>query len=99
VNNKPDPLDDNGHGTHVAGIIAGSSASLKSMAPDARLFAYKVLDASGNGNTSTVIAGIEQAMMDSVDIINLSLGTSDGDPTIFSRKRSTGRWKRVSSLS
>ena len=50
------------------------------MAPDARLFAYKVLDASGNGNTSTVIAGIEQAMMDSVDIINLSLGTSDGDP-------------------
>jgi subtilisin family serine protease len=80
VNNKPDPLDDNGHGTHVAGIIAGSSASLKSMAPDARLFAYKALDASGNGNTSTVIAGIEQAMMDSVDIINLSLGTSDGDP-------------------
>ncbi len=80
VNNKPDPLDDNGHGTHVAGIIAGNSASLKSMAPDARLFAYKVLDASGNGNASTVIAGIEQAMMDSVDIINLSLGTSDGDP-------------------
>jgi len=80
VNSKPDPLDDNGHGTHVAGIIAGSSALLKSMAPDARLFAYKVLDASGNGNTSTVIAGIEQAMMDSVDIINLSLGTSGGDP-------------------
>ena len=80
VNDKTDPMDDNGHGTHVAGIIAGNSASLKSMAPDARLFAYKVLDASGNGNTSTVIAGIEQAMMDSVDIINLSLGTSDGDP-------------------
>ena len=80
VNNKPDPLDDNGHGTHVAGIIAGNSASLTSMAPDAQLFAYKVLDASGNGSTSTVIAGIEQAMMDSVDIINLSLGTSDGDP-------------------
>lgn len=80
VNNKPDPLDDNGHGTHVAGIIAGNSASLKSIAPGVRLFAYKVLDASGNGNTSTVIAAIEQAMQDSVDIINLSLGTSDGDP-------------------
>ena len=80
VNNNPNPLDDNGHGTHVAGIIAGNSASLKSMAPDAELFAYKVLDATGNGNTSTVITGIEQAMADSVDIINLSLGTSDGDP-------------------
>ncbi len=80
VNGKADPLDDNGHGTHVAGIIAGNSNSLKSMAPDARLFAYKVLDASGNGSTSTVIAGIEQAMIDSVDIINLSLGSSDGDP-------------------
>ncbi|HTY11919.1 MAG TPA: S8 family serine peptidase [Bacteroidota bacterium] len=80
VNGKSDPMDDNGHGTHVAGIIAGNSAALKSMAPDVNLFAYKVLDASGNGNTSTVIAGIEQAMTDSVDVINLSLGTSDGDP-------------------
>jgi len=80
VNGKADPLDDNGHGTHVAGIIAGNSSTLKSMAPDVRLFAYKVLDASGNGSTSTVIAGIEQAMADSVSIINLSLGSSDGDP-------------------
>ncbi|MGA7160792.1 MAG: S8 family serine peptidase [Bacteroidota bacterium] len=80
VNNNPNPLDDNGHGTHVAGIIAGNSPSLKSMAPDVSIFAYKVLDAAGNGSTSTVIAGIEQAMTDSVDIINLSLGTSDGDP-------------------
>ena len=80
VNGTADPRDDNGHGTHVAGIIAGNSSSLKSMAPDAQLFAYKVLDASGNGSTSTVIAGIEQAMADSVGIINLSLGSSDGDP-------------------
>ncbi len=80
VNNDSDPRDDNGHGTHVAGIIAGSSALLKSMAPDVQLFAYKVLDASGNGNTSAVIAAIEQATKDSVDIINLSLGTTGGDP-------------------
>jgi hypothetical protein len=80
VNGKPDPRDDNGHGTHVTGIIAGNSPSLKSMAPDVSVFAYKVLDESGNGSTSTVIAGIEQAMADSVDVINLSLGTSDGDP-------------------
>ena len=80
VNGKADPRDDNGHGTHVAGIIAGNSSSLRSMAPDAQLFAYKVLDAAGNGNTSTVIAGIEQAIADSVGIINISLGSSDGDP-------------------
>ncbi len=80
VNNDPDPRDDNGHGTHVAGIIAGSSALLNSMAPDVHLFAYKVLDASGNGYTSAVIAAIEQAIKDSVDIINLSLGTTGGDP-------------------
>lgn len=80
VNNDFDPRDDNGHGTHVAGIIAGSSVLLKSMAPDVRLFSYKVLDALGNGNTSAVIAAIELAIKDSVDIINLSLGTSGGDP-------------------
>ena len=80
INGSPKPLDDNGHGTHVAGIIAGSSDSIKSIAPDVQLFSYKVLDASGSGSTSTVIAAIEQAVTDGVDVINLSLGTSNGDP-------------------
>ncbi|HTR82098.1 MAG TPA: S8 family serine peptidase [Bacteroidota bacterium] len=80
VTNNPDPRDDNGHGTHVAGIIAGNAPSFKGVAPHARLYAYKVLDANGNGSMSTVIAAIEQAVKDSVQIINLSLGTSDGDP-------------------
>ena len=80
VNNDSDPRDDNGHGTHVAGIIAGSSVFLKSMAPDVQLFAYKVLDASGNGKMSAVIAAIEQSIKDSVDVLNISLGTAGGDP-------------------
>ena len=80
VNNDSDPRDDNGHGTHVAGIIAGSSTLLKGLAPDVTLFSYKVLDASGNGTTSAVLAAIEQAIKDSIDIINLSLGTTGGDP-------------------
>jgi subtilisin family serine protease len=81
VNNDNDPMDDNGHGTHVAGIIAGESNSFSGIAPDAILYAYKVLDATGSGSMSTVIEGIEQALADSVNIINLSLGSSSGDPS------------------
>ena len=80
VNNDPDPRDDNGHGTHVAGIISGNSPTLKSLAPDASLFAYKVLDASGSGTTSAVVAAIEQAIEDSVEVLNISLGSTAGDP-------------------
>ncbi len=80
VNNDNDPLDDNGHGTHVAGIIAGNSSTLRGIDPGAVLLAYKVLDQNGEGYTSTIIAGIEQALKDSAEIINLSLGTSNGDP-------------------
>ncbi|MDE3058278.1 MAG: S8 family serine peptidase [Bacteroidota bacterium] len=80
VNNDSDPLDDNGHGTHVAGIIAGNSSTLHGIDPNAELLAYKVLDQNGEGYTSTIIAGIEQAVKDSVAVINLSLGTPEGDP-------------------
>lgn len=65
VNDKPDPMDDNGHGTHVAGIIAGDPAEpggRSGVAPKATLTAYKVLDSSGNGLESTVIEGFEAAV-------------------------------------
>ncbi|MEI7907310.1 MAG: S8 family serine peptidase, partial [Bacteroidota bacterium] len=78
VNNDPDPMDDNGHGTHVAGIIGGNSATITGAAKDAILFAYKVLDQSGSGSSSSVIAAIEQAMRDSIQVLNLSLGTPSG---------------------
>ncbi|MCK5234119.1 MAG: S8 family serine peptidase, partial [Candidatus Aenigmarchaeota archaeon] len=78
VNDDNDPMDDNGHGTHVAGTAAGNG-SLKGVAPDAKLLAYKVLDAYGSGSSSDVIAGIEQAVNDSADVISLSLGSS-GNP-------------------
>jgi subtilisin family serine protease len=80
VNNDADPMDDNGHGTHVAGIIAGNSHTITGMAIGASLYSYKALDASGGGYMSTVIAAIERAIQDSVKVINLSLGTSAGDP-------------------
>ncbi|MCK4555190.1 MAG: S8 family serine peptidase, partial [Candidatus Aenigmarchaeota archaeon] len=78
VNDDNDPMDDHGHGTHVAATAAGNG-SLKGVAPGARLLAYKVLNAYGSGSTSGVIAGIERAVNDSADIISMSLGSS-GNP-------------------
>lgn len=87
VNDDADPMDDNGHGTHVAGIIAAKAASengITGVAPDASIVAYKVLDASGTGDSSDIIAGIEAAADPTnplrADVINLSLG-SPGDGT------------------
>ncbi|MFC4699649.1 S8 family serine peptidase [Glaciecola siphonariae] len=76
-----DPMDVDGHGTHVAGIVAANSSELKGVAPDALLYAYKVLGDEGFGWTSKIILGIERAMDpdqdpstdDAVDVMNLSL--------------------------
>ena len=81
VANDGDPMDDHGHGTHVAGIVAANGV-LRGVAPDARLLAYKVLDAGGFGYDSAIIAALERAVdpdqdpltADHADVINLSLG-------------------------
>ncbi len=86
VNYDNDPIDDMGHGTHVAGIVA-SDGELKGVAPKASIYAIKVLDAGGSGYWDWVIAGIEWAIdpngdkdiSDHLDVINLSLG-GPGDP-------------------
>ncbi|GGT44484.1 S8 family serine peptidase [Streptomyces atratus] len=87
VNGDEDPKDDNGHGTHVAGIIAGKAAEkggVTGVAPGANLLAYKVMDADGSGYTSDIIAGIEAASDPAnphrADVINMSLG-GPGDGT------------------
>jgi serine protease AprX len=77
------PYDDYGHGTHVSGIIAGngvdSSGALSGIAPRAQLVVLKVLDGSGQGRISDVIAAIEYAINHKqqfqIRIINLSLAT------------------------
>ena len=87
VNNDADPMDDDGHGTHVAGIVAASSADLLGVAPDATLLAYKVLNANGVGYPSAIIAAIEKSVdpngdfdySDHAHIANLSLG-GEGSP-------------------
>ncbi|MDI7275453.1 MAG: S8 family serine peptidase, partial [Anaerolineae bacterium] len=74
------PRDGHGHGTHVAGIVAGTGSSsagkYRGVAPDATLYSAKVLGADGGGLTSTVIAGLEWAVDQEVHVINLSLGSS-----------------------
>ena len=76
-----DGTDDNGHGTHVCSIAAGSGAAsngkYRGVAPAASLYVAKVLDADGGGATSGVMAGVEWAVDQGVHVINLSLG-SDG---------------------
>ncbi|WP_406944960.1 S8 family peptidase [Halobacillus sp. SY10] len=67
--------DDNGHGTHVAGVIAAKNndVGVVGVAPDAELYIVKALDQQGDGWESEIIAGIEWAIAQEVDIINLSL--------------------------
>jgi len=62
------------HGTHVASVIAGKGVRVPGVAPQAELIAVKVLDKTGTGQESTVIAGILYAASLKVDVINMSLG-------------------------
>lgn len=68
--------DDNGHGTHVAGIIAADSSSgeVVGMAPGASLYAVKTLGADGKGTLVDLLEGLDWAIQNKMDIINLSLG-------------------------
>lgn len=74
--------DDNGHGTHVAGIIAAQNNDygVLGTAPDALIYGVKALDSQGYGTTSSILAGLDWAIQNKMDIINLSLTTPDNDP-------------------
>ena len=74
------PNDDNGHGTHVAGIIAAQNNGIGTVgiAPEAQVYAVKVLDRDGEGNQSDVVAGINWAMEQDLDLINLSITSPSG---------------------
>ncbi|MEX1099962.1 MAG: S8 family serine peptidase, partial [Bacteriovoracaceae bacterium] len=65
------PIDDHGHGTHVAGLAAGTYGGV---APKAKILPVKVLGKTGRGDLATIAAGILYAIDMGADIINLSLG-------------------------
>jgi serine protease AprX len=83
VNGRTTPYDDYGHGTHVAGIVAGSGYArtdqkYRGVAPSASIVALKVLDQNGAGRTSDVIAALEWVLANyaahNIRVVNLSLG-------------------------
>ncbi|QKE73440.1 S8 family serine peptidase [Arthrobacter citreus] len=73
------------HGTHVSGTIIGqgtnnSDYATNGIAPDADLYVYRVLGPGGSGANDGIIAAIEKAVTDGMDIMNLSLGANYNDP-------------------
>lgn len=77
VNNDNDPMDDHGHGTHVAGI-AGAKGGIAGVAPDISIIAIKAMNSAGSGSTANVIAGINwcvnNATKFNISVISMSLG-------------------------
>lgn len=87
INNRTDPYDDNGHGTHCAGDAAGNGAASSfryaGPAPEANLVGVKVLDKLGSGSLETVMSGVDWCIQYNednpfrkIDIISMSLGSS-----------------------
>ena len=101
VNGRTSPYDDNGHGTHVAGIIAGNgydtlANARAGIAPNAHLIGLKVLDAQGRGVISHVIAAlgwvVEHKAQYNIRVANLSVGSAvtmsyNTDPLTLAAKR------------
>jgi len=87
IANSSNPFDDNGHGTHVSGIITANGGAVKGVAPGAQVLAFKVLDSTGSGSFSDVIA----AMYDAVDGQDGVYGTPDDyNPDAISMSLGTG---------
>ncbi|MGD2246639.1 MAG: S8 family peptidase [Candidatus Aminicenantes bacterium] len=75
--------DDNGHGTHVAGVVAAvdNSIGIIGVGPEIDLWAVKVLDKKGRGRLSDLIDGLDWCISQKIQIVNMSLGTLEGNLT------------------
>jgi subtilisin family serine protease len=80
INDDDDPMDDNGHGTHVAGIIAAArdGQGVLGVAPEAEIYAVKVSDERGKGSFSGLIKGIDWAIEHDADIVTMSITGTGG---------------------
>lgn len=70
--------DDNGHGTHVSGTIAAENNNLGvvGVAPEAKIYALKVLNKKGSGYLSDIIEALDWVIANHLQVVNMSLGTS-----------------------
>ncbi len=85
VDRNTDPMDDHGHGTHVAGIAAAAGDNSSGVAGvdwKVRIMPLKVLDSQGSGYDSDVAAGIRYAADNGAEVINMSLGSPDYSYTL-----------------
>ena len=69
------PDDCNGHGTHVAGIV-GANGAVKGVAPGVTFGAYRVFGCDGSSSADIIIAALERALADGMDVVNQSLGAA-----------------------
>lgn len=76
--------DDEGHGTHVAGIIAAlaNGTGVVGVAPNVELYSIKALSEFGSGTTTSIVKGIEWAIANDLDILNLSITSDENEPAI-----------------
>ncbi|MFN8484073.1 MAG: S8 family serine peptidase [Anaerolineae bacterium] len=85
VHNTRTPDDDNGHGTHVTGIIAAAANNglgISGVAPGSRVMPIKVMSALGNGSHFVIAQGIEHALRNNARILNLSMGGDTPSQTL-----------------
>ncbi len=101
INDTPDaddkdPFDDHGHGTHVAGTIAAADNQLGvvGIAPEVEIYALKVLkpstDGSATGSVTAIVAAIDWAIANGINVMNLSLGSDE--PSITEREAFARAW-------
>jgi minor extracellular protease Epr len=84
VSATADGNDDNGHGTHVAGVVGAlnNQTGVVGVAPEAQLYAVKVLNSAGSGSWSSVINGLQWAVDNHMDIATMSLGSTSGSMAV-----------------
>lgn len=94
VNGKGDALDDNGHGTHVSGVIAAAlenSYGIRGIHQSAKILPIKVLNANGEGETDAIALGIKYAVDHGAKVINMSLGGGESRTMAYMMKYAADR--------
>ncbi|WP_017813580.1 MULTISPECIES: S8 family peptidase [Paenibacillus] len=84
VNYTSSYADDNGHGTFIAGVIGAqdNGSGLIGEAPDAQIYGVKILDSKGNGSTEDLAKGINWAIQNHMDIVNMSIAFPQNSPAV-----------------